>query len=699
MKTKILTIILFIILADGWLCWGQTASTTLVPVNTTTPQIAGGTAITGDTMLVSFTKLNGDVYFLGVLTSNNIAALFVVSNSLATFLRTNQPGKVGLGMINSNDFDPGTMWWLANCLTPDSSGNVTATSFKGGLLDNAGSGGLTTYVATANGDGTWTWAAPTGGGSSYPDISDSGGNVTIANNLSIQNGFSSDGGQIYSDGDGDFTVGGAFSIGICNSGVINNSAQFTSDGDLFYSDGSGNVTATGFKGSLLDELGNSGTATYVPTANGDGTWTWAAGGGGGSFPDLSDRGGLVLLTGDLAISGTFDSDGGTFKSDGSGNVIMNSLSSDRGQITTDGGGDLSIASNVNADKASFNQTTPGEIWDMNGNNGGSGQVITANGDGTWNWAAGGGGGGGSGGSMNFDSGLITSDGAGDLTVGGNIYNSGAFISDGNYYTGTPMFFSDGNGNVKMKSLTSDGSLFYSDGSGDLTMQSFSSASGWFLSDAYGNVSMNSLNSDPPAVYGAGMFRSDGSGNVTMNSLTSDNNLFYSDGSGNVTAQTFNPVSDRARKDQITPLAPTNALAMALAMTNYTWRFKAHTNWAVVKIPTSLSTNLVAHTRTNKVGRILTVTNSVVVTNSFVLQTNVAKAFLASGKEFGPMAQDWHAATGLGGGTNISMTSEAGLLLGAVQGLAQLQGTFTNQAGARFALVVNAQTNGFIFVPQ
>jgi hypothetical protein len=179
----------------------------------------------------------------------------------------------------------------------------------------------------------------------------------------------------------------------------------------------------------------------------------------------------------------------------------------------------------------------------------------------------------------------------------------------------------------------------------------------------------------------------------------DYELITSDGGGNLTAQSFNPVSDRNRKEQITPMAPANALAMALAMTNYTWRFKAHTNWAVVKIPTSLSTNLVAHTRTNKVGRILTVTNSVVVTNSFVLQTNVAKAFLASGKEFGPMAQDWHAATGLGGGTNISMTSEAGLLLGAVQGLAQLQGTFTNQAGARFALVVNAQTNGFIFVPQ
>jgi len=42
---------------------------------------------------------------------------------------------------------------------------------------------------------------------------------------------------------------------------------------------------------------------------------------------------------------------------------------------------------------------------------------------------------------------------------------------------------------------------------------------------------------------------------------------------------------------------------------------------------------------------------------------------------------------------------SGLLLGAIQGLAQGQGIFTNAQGARFALVVNAQTNGFIFVPR
>ena len=90
--------------------------------------------------------------------------------------------------------------------------------------------------------------------------------------------------------------------------------------------------------------------------------------------------------------------------------------------------------------------------------------------------------------------------------------------------------------------------------------------------------------------------------------------------------------------------------------------------------------------------------AVALTNRMSLVTS-AVVQPASGTEFGPMAQDWHAVTGLGGGTNISMTSMSGLLLGAIQGLSQAQGIFTNAAGARFALVVNAQTNGFIFVPR
>ncbi|MDR3459087.1 MAG: tail fiber domain-containing protein, partial [Verrucomicrobiae bacterium] len=129
----------------------------------------------------------------------------------------------------------------------------------------------------------------------------------------------------------------------------------------------------------------------------------------------------------------------------------------------------------------------------------------------------------------------------------------------------------------------------------------------------------------------------------------DNGQIYSDGSGNLTAQTFNPVSDRAHKENIKPFDPQTALTMALALTNYTWRFKGATN------------TLPAVTKQ---------TNSV-APKGFTLVTNtVVKIRPATGKEIGPMAQEWKAATGLGSGTNISLTSFNGLLLGAVQGLNQ-----------------------------
>ena len=130
-------------------------------------------------------------------------------------------------------------------------------------------------------------------------------------------------------------------------------------------------------------------------------------------------------------------------------------------------------------------------------------------------------------------------------------------------------------------------------------------------------------------------------------MNSDSGDFYSDGSGNIYAQSFNPVSDRARKENIKPFDPQSALQMALALTNYTWRFKGRTNF-VAKVRLISPHHRMASVSTNIVAMITPPT----------------------GKEFGPMAQDWHQITGLGGGTNISMTSMAGLLLGAVQGLGQ-----------------------------
>jgi hypothetical protein len=399
------------------------------------------------------------------------------------------------------------------------------------------------------------------------------------------------------------------------------------DGGSITSDGSGNLTATGFRGGLLDTSGNSGPATYVPTANGDGTWTWAAltgGGSGGSFPDfpdITDSGGVVTVAGSFS-SGSF--------------------SSDRGGVATDGGGDMTV-DKLTANSALFTS----ELWatslmDNNFSSGTAGSVPTADGDGSWMWAPGGGGG--SGGTMNFDGGNITSDGGGDVTVTGTAsFMQGQTVID------------YGSGGVQLKI---NGGSGYQSGGAQIDV------AGTICMTAGGEVDVGNGGSftDPSPGYGYDVKCGGSQGGITSIGQINANGGFLLgnqtlvDSDGNVWAQTFNPISDRARKERIVPLAPTNALAMAMALDDYAWRFKAHTN-------------TVGHVQP------------------------------ASGTEFGPMAQDWHAVTGLGGGTNISMTSMSGLLLGAIQGLAQGQGIFTNAQGARFALVVNAQTNGFIFVPR
>jgi len=268
----------------------------------------------------------------------------------------------------------------------------------------------------------------------------------------------------------------------------------------------------------------------------------------------------------------------------SANPVGSEMNFDSGQITSDGSGN-----------ASFVSLYAQQLKDSGGSTGSAANFAQANGTGGWSWTA-------WPTTLNYDSGNLTSDGAGDLTVGQNLAVNGSF--------------------------------------------------------------------------------------------SSDSGQFYSDGSGNVTAQTFNPVSDRALKEQITPLAPSDALAMTLGLTNYSWRFKAHTNFTASVIPAGtrmVTTNFVAR-GTNTIMVCSTNKTTVAITNL------TPKVFPPSGREFGPMAQDWHSATGLQDGHKISATSEAGLLIGAVQGLASLQNIFTNTAGARFALVVNAQTNGFIFVP-
>jgi hypothetical protein len=135
--------------------------------------------------------------------------------------------------------------------------------------------------------------------------------------------------------------------------------------------------------------------------------------------------------------------------------------------------------------------------------------------------------------------------------------------------------------------------------------------------------------------------------------TLDGGQITSDGNGNLTAQTFTPDSDRALKENIQPLPVGRSLQMVLALTNYQWNFKARTN-------------LVQSIRrqTNSLGTTLTAPAETLTTNQ------TPKIFAASGKQFGPMAQDWHAVTGLDDGRHISTTAMQGLLLGAIQDLNQ-----------------------------
>ena len=264
--------------------------------------------------------------------------------------------------------------------------------------------------------------------------------------------------------------------------------------------------------------------------------------------------------------------------------------------------------------------------------------------------------------MNFDSGNISSSGTGFQTnaVGYFLSDGAGFFNNG----GSPSFsFPLVGGGSSYFSFIPDGSLYVGAGGGNgidftsSTVVQLLAASTMYLTWAGGED-----------IYG------DNSGicNIEANGTTFDFESAYTDGSGDFYAPSFNVTSDRGLKEQIAGFSPGTALQMALSLTNYSWRFKARTN-------TVLRVTHGARGQTT---------------------TNLAVRTIAAGRpEVGPMAQDWRLVTGLGNGTNISATSEAGLLLGAVQGLAALQGTLTNAAGARFLVLVNAQTNGFAFVPQ
>ena len=330
----------------------------VTPVNTTTQQDANGTMITGDTLFTAFTKVNGSLLFLGVLASNNVAALNTVSNAVNAM----QYGALSNNFVLvSNNFTVVSNAWAAFTatsstilrsggamafdqraaapyamqITSDGNGNMTVgggLTVNGSIVgtylvdsdnDTPAAGMVATSVGT---DGTWQWVTPP----AFP--------TTL--NL--------DSGNITSDGSGDASFVSIYAQQLKDSGGGTGSAgsfaqangsggwawtawptTLSYDSGAIYSDSSGDLYATILKAELWDNGYSTGSSGYIPTANGDGTWTWTA------WPTT--------------------------------------LNYDSGNVVSDGSGDVTAVS------------VQAQLWDSTSSSGGSGQVATAQGDGTWLW--------------------------------------------------------------------------------------------------------------------------------------------------------------------------------------------------------------------------------------------------------------------------------------------------------------------------
>ena len=133
--------------------------------------------------------------------------------------------------------------------------------------------------------------------------------------------------------------------------------------------------------NLLDKYYSLGSANYVPVADGSGQWAWGA----------------------VPMPATMSFDSGNITSDGSGN-------------------------------ASFVSIFAQQLKDSGYSTGGSGQVAIANGSGGWYWTA-------WPATLNYDGGLITSDGSGNLV--GTTWRGG--LIDNGYSSGTTGYVPTANG--------------------------------------------------------------------------------------------------------------------------------------------------------------------------------------------------------------------------------------------------------------
>ena len=462
----------------------------VTPVNQTINQTVNGVNIVGDTLYVSFYKVNGSMFFLGTLASNNIAALNLVSNAVnGLFVVSNNFVTV------SNNFRVVSNSWaaVAASLTTDGSGDLTA-----------------------------------------------GGNLTVNDNLTVEGSlFGAYWLDWYNNAYGVSPGMVPTAIGTDGSwqwqALPSLPTTMNFDGGAIYSDGSGDIYAAAVQAELWDSGDSSGGGGQVPTANGNGTWTWQ------TPPTLPY---------------TLNFDGGAIYSDGSGDL--------------------------------YATTVKAQLWDNGYSSGGSGQVPTANGDGTWAWqppatanvVSGGG-------TMNFDGGNITSDGGGDVTIAGTAS-----------FMGGQTVIDYGSGGVQLKI---NGGSGYQSGGAQIDV------AGTVCMTAGGEVDVGNGGSFTDPSPGAGYDVKCGGaaggitsiGQINANGGFFINNQNFVDGSGNVTAAS---IQTPQLQDSITSSGTGGQVAMAQGDGTWVW------------------------------------------------QT--------------PMPQ-----------------------------------VFTNAAGARFALVVNAQTNGFIFVPQ
>ena len=122
------------IMGLGLMAWAQ-----IVPINTTENQTVNGVNITGDTLLAGATKINSDLYFLGLLSSNSVVALNTVSNTV-----TAQGSEIGELGVTASAFN---LFLLTNTVTTD---------FYNFLATNAVTWGFYNFLSTnVAGDCLW----------------------------------------------------------------------------------------------------------------------------------------------------------------------------------------------------------------------------------------------------------------------------------------------------------------------------------------------------------------------------------------------------------------------------------------------------------------------------------------------------------------------------------------------------------------